>query len=165
MPFWCCDVISLLAERAIVYGLLAALCFGAGWKVNGWRLGEGIAQEKAEAVIVVRYIEREQQQIADTEGKVGHDQIEQARRDADAARATAVGLRAEAGRIATRLATCNAGTSAERQARSEAGRVFADVLADVEQQGRRMAEIADRARFSGMTCERVYDGVRQSSRN
>lgn len=153
-------MISLLTERATVYGLLAALCFGAGWKVQGWRLGEGIAQEKTEAVTIVRYIERQTQNIADTEGAAGHAELEQARHDADAARAAAVGLRAEAGRIATRLASCNAGTAAERQARQDAAELFANVLADVEQEGRAMAETADRSRAAGMTCERVYDGVR-----
>lgn len=156
-------MIALITERATIYGLLAALCFGAGWKVNGWRLGEGIAQDKAEAVTIVRYIERETQKVADSEGAKGHAEIEQARRDADAARSTAIGLRAEAGRIATRLATCNAGTAAERQARQDAAELFADVLADVEQEGRSMAETADRSRAAGMTCERVYDGVRKAS--
>ena len=157
-------MIAMLTERATVYGLLAALCFGAGWKVNGWRLGEGIAQDKVEAITVVRYIERETQSVADTEGVKGHEELEKLRADAAIARATAVGVRAEAGKLATRLATCNAGTAAERQARENAGRVFAGVLADVEQQGRRMAEIADRARSSGMTCERVYNGVKRATK-
>lgn len=153
-------MIALLTERATIYALMAALCFGAGWKVNGWRLGEGIAEDKAEAFTIVRYIEREQQKVADSEGAKGHEEIEQARRDADSARAAAVGLRAEAGRIATRLAACNAGTAAERQARQDAAELFANVLADVEQEGRSMAETADRSRAAGLTCERVYDGVR-----
>ena len=154
----------MLTERATVYGLLAALCFGAGWKINGWRLGEGIAQDKAESITIVRFIERQTQSVADTEGAKGYEELEKLRADAATARATAVGVRAEAGKLATRLASCNAGTAAERQARENAGRVFADVLADVEQKGRRMAEIADRARSSGMTCERVYDGVKQAGK-
>lgn len=36
----------MLTERATVYGLLAALCFGAGWKVQGWRLGEQMQEER-----------------------------------------------------------------------------------------------------------------------
>lgn len=155
-------LIALLSERATIYGLLAALCFGAGWKVQGWRMGEGIAEDKAESVTIVRYIERETQKVADAEGAKGHAEIEQARRDADLARAAAIGLRAEASRIATKLATCNAGTSAERQARQDAAELFANVLADVEQEGRAMAGVADRSRAAGMTCERVYDGVRNT---
>lgn len=152
----------MLTERATVYGLLAALCFGAGWKVQGWRLGEGIANDRAETITVVRYIERKQQEVADTEGAKGHEELEKLRADAAAARSSAVGVRAEAGRLATKLATCNAGTAAERQARQDAGKLFADVLADVESEGRAMAEIADRARTHGMTCERTYDGVRSA---
>lgn len=40
-------MISMLTERATVYGLLAAICFGAGWKVQGWRLGAQMAQVEA----------------------------------------------------------------------------------------------------------------------
>jgi hypothetical protein len=150
----------MLLERSTVYALLAALCFGAGWKVNGWRLGEGIAQDKAEAVTAVRVIERAQQTVADTEGDKGHAELEQARSAAADAADTARGVRAEAGRLATRLSTCNAGTASERKARAAAAAVFADVLNDVEAQGRAMAEVADRARAAGGACERTYDGVK-----
>lgn len=155
-------MLAMLLERSTIYALLAALCFGAGWKVNGWRLGEGIAQDKAEAVTVVRVIERAQQVVADTEGNKGHAELEQARRAAADAAATARGVRAEAGRLAARLATCNAGTAGERKARASAAAVLADVLSDVEAQGRAMAELADRARAAGGTCERTYDGVRSA---
>lgn len=155
-------MIAMLTERATVYGLLAALCFGAGWKVQGWRLGEGIANDRAETITVVRYIERKQQEVADTEGAKGHEELEKMRADAAAARSSAVGVRAEASRLATKLATCNAGTAAERQARQDAAQLFADVLANVESEGRAMAEIADRARAQGLTCERTYDAVRSA---
>lgn len=153
-------MLAMLLERSTVYALLAALCFGAGWKVQGWRLGEGIAREKAEAVTVVRAIERAQQAVADTEGNKGHAELEQARRDAADAADTARGVRAEASRLTARLAACNAGTAGERKARADAAAVLADVLSDVEAQGRAMAEVADRARAAGGTCERTYDGVK-----
>ncbi|RRV18137.1 DUF2514 family protein [Pseudomonas saudiphocaensis] len=153
-------MIGALVERSTVYGLLAALCFTAGWKVNGWRLGEGIAQQQVEAVTGVRVIERKQQAVADSEGKKGHEELEDLRRAAAHAGSVAAGLRSEASRLATQLATCNAGTAGERQARAEAAAVFADVLGELESEGRTMAEAADRARSAGLTCERVYDGVR-----
>ena len=153
-------MLAMLLERSTIYALLAALCFGAGWKVNGWRLGEGIAQEKAEAVTVVRVIERAQQAVADTEGDKGHAELEQARRAAADAADTARGVRAEASRLTARLAACNAGTAGERKARADAATVLADVLSDVEAQGRAMAEVADRARAAGGACERTYDGVK-----
>jgi len=156
-------VIASLVERSTIYGLLAALCFTAGWKVNGWRLGEGIAQQKAEAVTVVRVIERKQQLIADTEGNKGHEELEGLRRAADRASVTAAGLRVEASRLATQLATCNAGTAGERQARADAAAVFADVLGEMESEGRAMAAAASRARSAGLTCERVYDGVKRGA--
>lgn len=157
-------MIAMLLERSTIYGLLAALCFGAGWKVQGWRLGEGIAQDRVQAVTVVRVVERAQQEVADTEGNKGHAELEKARRAVAAAADTARGVRAEARRLATRLAACNAGTAGERQARADSARVFADVLGSMEAEGRAMAEIAQRARAAGGACERTYDGVMQAVR-
>ncbi|MGE8358577.1 DUF2514 family protein [Pseudomonas sp.] len=153
-------MIAALADRATLLGIVGALAFLAGWKVNGWRLGEGIAQEQVEAVTIVRVVERKQQAVADTEGKQGDEELEQARRDAADARAAVGGLRAEASRLATGLATCNAGIAGERQAREEAAGVLADVLGQMADAGGRMAEIADLARARGSTCERTYDGVK-----
>ena len=157
-------MIGTLVERSTIYGLLAATCFAAGWKVNGWRLGEGIAQEQLQTIKVVRVLEQKHQAVADEEGRKGHDELEDLRRAADRAGATAAGLRVEASRLATQLATCNAGTAGERQARADAAAVFADVLGELESEGRAMAEAASRARSAGLTCERVYDGVRAASR-
>jgi hypothetical protein len=153
-------MIGMLMERSTIYGVLAAMCFAAGWKVNGWRLGEGIALEQVQTVKVVRVIEQKQQAVADEEGRKGHDELEDLRRAADRAGITAAGLRIEASRLATQLATCNAGTAGERQARVDAVTVFADVLGEMESEGRAMAEAASRARIAGLTCERVYDRVK-----
>jgi hypothetical protein len=156
-------MIGTLMERSTIYGVLAAMCFAAGWKVNGWRLSDGIAQEQVQAVKVVRVIEQKAQAVADEEGRKGHDDLEELRRAADRAGATAAGLRVEASRLATQLATCNAGTAGERQARADAAAVFADVLGEMESEGRAMAEAASRARSAGLTCERVYDGVKAAA--
>ena len=153
-------MISALADRATVLGLVAALAFLAGWKVNGWRLGEGIAQGQVEAVTIVRVVERQQQGVADAEGQKGHDQLEELQRRAADAGAAADGLRKQASSLATQLATCNAGTAGERTAREDAAAVFVRVLGEMESEGRAMAEAADRARSAGLTCERVYDGVK-----
>lgn len=157
-------MIGTLMERSTIYGMLAAMCFAAGWKVNGWRLGEGIAREQIQAVKVVRVIEQKQQAVADEEGRKGHDELEDLRRAADRAGVTAAGLRVEASRLATQLATCNAGTAGERQARADATAVFADVLGEMESEGRAMAEAASRAQAAGHTCERVYDRARVAGR-
>lgn len=152
-------MIAALADRAIVLGLVAAVCFGAGWKVNGWRLGEGIERDRADGVTIVRVIEREQQAVADTEGDKGDEELERLRRAADGHRADADRLRAEARRLATGLASCTASTAGERTAREGAVGVLADVLGGMASEGGRLAQIADAARARGSTCERVYDGV------
>ena len=153
-------MIAALADRAMLLGIVAGLAFLAGWKVNGWRLGEGIAQGQVEAVTIVRVVERQQQGVADAEGQKGHDQLEELQRRAADAGAAADGLRKQASSLATQLATCNAGTAGERAAREGAAAVFVRVLGEMESEGRAMAEAADRARAAGLTCERVYDGVK-----
>ncbi|RMH85236.1 DUF2514 family protein [Pseudomonas sp. AOB-7] len=153
-------MIGALADRTAVLGVVAALAFLAGWKVNGWRLGEGIAQGQVEAVTTVRVVERQQQSVADAEGQKGHDELEELRRAAADAGAAADGLRKQASSLATQLATCNAGTAGERAAREDAAAVLGRVFSEMESEGRAMAEAADRARAAGLTCERVYDGVR-----
>lgn len=156
-------MIGTLMERSTIYGVLAAMCFAVGWKVNGWRLGEGIAQEQVQGLKVVRVIEHKRQAVADEEGRKGHEELEDLRRAADRAGVSAAGLRVEASRLATQLATCNAGTAGERQARADAAAVFADVLGEMESEGRAMAAAASRARSAGLTCERVYDGIRRGA--
>lgn len=154
-------MIAALADRAAVFGLVAAVGFGAGWQVNGWRLGEGIERDRADGVTIVRVVERKQQDVADNEGSKGDEELERLRRDADGQRAAADRLRAEARSLATGLATCAASTAGERAAREAAAGVLADVLGGMAEEGGRLAEIADSARSRGSTCERVYDGVRQ----
>lgn len=158
IPAW----VTLLAEKSTIYGLIAAICFGAGWKVNGWRLGEGIANDQLEGIKVVRVIEQKSQDAADAAGEQGHAELDQARRDAATAAATANGLLRESRNLATRLASCNAESTAQRQARERAATVLADVLAEMESEGRGLAEIATRSRASGLACEAVYDGVSAS---
>lgn len=155
-------MIATIAERSTVYGLMAALCFGAGWKVNGWRLGEGIESKRNESITITRVVERESQDAADQAGENVHAELEQARRDVAVAAGIAGGLRVEAGKLATSLATCSASTAAERQAREHASSVLADVLAEMESAGRGLAEIATRSRASGLACEAVYDGASAS---
>lgn len=153
-------MIGELAERGTLLGLVTAVGFAAGWQFNGWRLGEGIERDRADAVTIVRVVERRQQDAADTEGSRGDEELEQVRRAAADARAAADRLRAEARSLATGLATCTASTAGERAAREAAAGVLAEVLGGMAAEGGRLAEIADSARARGSTCERIYDGVK-----
>lgn len=153
-------MISALADRATVLGIVTGLAFLAGWKVNGWRLGEGIAQGQLDAITIVRVVERQQQSVADAEGQKGHDQLEELQRRAADAGAAADGLRKQASSLATQLATCNAGTAGERTAREHAAALLAELLGEMESEGRWMAAEADGRRIKGLTCERTYEGVK-----
>lgn len=96
-----------------------------GWKVNGWRLGEGIAQGQIEAVTLVCVVERQQQSVSGAEGQKDHDQLEELQRRAATATATADGLRKPASSLATQIATCNAETAGDHTTRERTAVVLA----------------------------------------
>lgn len=88
-------------------------------------------------------------------------QLSAARRDAAAARTAADGLRVRLAEFsaAARGAPGNPAPSFER---ASAGiEVLAELLTDVEAEGRAMAEEADRARISGLQCQRSYEALSQ----
>jgi len=74
--------------------------------------------------------------------------------------AAADSLRVESNKLASRLASCNAGTAVERKARERAAMVFADLLRRADQRAGELAAAYDDARARGLTCELAYDAVR-----
>ena len=79
--------------------------------------------------------------------------------DRDNAVRVAVGLRDQARKYAR--ATCAATPTANGSAPAAAAcGVLPDMLAELEQQGRVIAETADRARLAGLTCEQIVDAWR-----
>lgn len=93
----------------------------------------------------------------------GQHAIDQATGDADAARASADGLRGAADTLAARLAASQAGghscTAAASAAATRAVMVLADVLKRADQRAGDLATVADQARARGLTCEQAYDGL------
>lgn len=85
-------------------------------------------------------------------------QIDQARSDADAARAAGDGLRK---RFATLAATCGATASDSKAASSgeaagSAGAVLTNVLERLDDAAGILAQYADESRAAGLACERSY---------
>lgn len=161
--------LGTIASPILRYGAAAAAGFFIAWT---WQSHSRDAEDgreatqQAEKVVIqvqeVRAVERSSQAVVDDAAKRGHHEIETARAAAVDARAAADRMQYQLRNMATQLATCNAGTAAERQARAAAGDVLTTVLDRLADRSVRLAEYADKARAAGLACERAYDGVREA---
>lgn len=157
LPSW---AIPVAIGAALIGSHLMA--YNHGVSVERSRHDAATSNKQVAAQEEVRTIERESHGAVDSAGDKGHEELEQARRDATIAAYTADGLRVESKRLAGRLASCNSSVAAEREARERAAAELANVLAEMESEGRAMAEAATRSRASGLACEVAYDGVRNA---
>ena len=147
---------------AWAWWLLALVLVAGGQQVRVYSAQTDLANYRAEvserdrrAAMAVLAENQRRQKAADESRREALEQIEQAQADAAAAGATADGLRGEADRLKRKLASC-AGTVAGSAPGRDAGSVLADLLAEVEREGRAMAAEAQRRGIAGSKCERDY---------
>ena len=163
-------MIATTQSRLIIAGVVLALAFGAGWLVNGWRWQARLAvleqthtEQYAAAQAQARAEEQRSQTAVEGIRRDAQQTIQQSQADAAAADAAANGLRAAldaAKRRAARCATAAAGSPTGPDQTT----VLADLLAELEQEGRAMAAEADRRGIAGQTCERYADAMHQQKR-
>jgi len=141
---------------ALAVGLLI------GWTLNGWRLGNELANthvvyERANAFAQTQARKTESAWQTKLDQEVGHAQasIEIAVLDAAAADTVADGLRKELDRIKRRASTCPS-TAGASPTTTSATDVLTDLLSEVEAAGRELAAEADARRVAGLTCERSW---------
>ena len=156
-----------LAAVALAAGMLL------GWLANGWRLGEQIAEIRADHAEAVAAEQQRARQIESGwhAGMLEVQRNAQEKLDAVAADAAAAGSAAERLRervteLSRRPAACPA--AADGGEAAEAARlVLADVLGRIDAAAGELAAYADRARVAGMACEAAYDSLaaRHSSAN
>ena len=156
--------------RLIIAACLLVAAFATGWLVNGWRWQAKLAalqlehaEQYADAQAQARSEEQRRQTAVEGIRRDAQQTIEQSQADAAAADAAANGLRAALDTAKRRAARC-ASVAAGSPTGPDQTTVLADLLAELEQEGRAMAAEADRRGIAGRTCEQYAVAIQQQKR-
>lgn len=130
----------------------------AEWQGKWDKQATELATVRADAVIAAREAEQRRQADMDKVRQDAEKQIANAERDADVADAAAVGLREQARRLALRASQCasHSGTAKSGDAAGQSAVVLADLLGRADARAGELARAYDRARASGLACQRAY---------
>lgn len=149
--------------RSAIIGLAFGLLLG--WLANGWRLGEQIAEIRADHADAIAAEQERARKIesgwhagineVQKNARAKHEELAAHLSDADAA---ADRLRERVAELSRRPAACPA-AGGGGEATDAARLVLADVLGRIDAAAGELAAHADRARVAGMACEAAYDRV------
>ena len=130
----------------------------AKWNEEAARL----ASARTKAELKAREEEQRRQAEIDEVRDHAQEEIAQAQADAAAADLESGRLREQARRLAARASQCASGSGAPQggQAAEQPAMVLADLLSRADERAGELAAAYDRARASGLACERAYDSLR-----
>ncbi|HHP5403294.1 TPA: DUF2514 domain-containing protein [Aeromonas veronii] len=124
-----------------------------------------LAISRAKAVQEAREEEQRRQAEIDEVRTHAQEQITQAQADAAAAGIESGRLREQARRLAARASQCASHSSTPQgsPAAEQPAVVLADLLSRADERAGELAAAYDRARASGLACERAYDSLRTAT--
>ena len=163
-----------LRYRFIAILLLVAVAFIAGnvWSSRSWekKWAERDSAESsrtANAQTAARMIEQGRLIARDEAVKDAQAQAAKSAANAAGLSSTVSQLRTEATKLATRLDatehTADLAASVRSKTTGTDAGMLADMLGDIAAEAKRYAAIADERYRAGMTCERIYDSVKESN--
>lgn len=164
VPAWVWVTLACLALAALVGGVQQVRISAVQVSLAGEQRAHSsyrteVAERDRRAALAVLAENQRRQTAADESRKKAHEELEQAQADAAAADRVAGGLRAELARIRGLVAGYS-GVAAGSQAGRSTADLLAELLEEVEREGRAMAAEADRRGVAGAACERAFDAVR-----
>lgn len=128
------------------------------WSAKWDKQSAELAAARADAERAARDAEQRLQAGIEKVRQDAEQQITNAERDAAVADAAAVSLREQAGRLAKRASQCasHTGTAQPGDAAGQSTVVLADLLSRADARAGELAKAYDRARASGLACQRAY---------